>query len=587
MLLEILFIAHITTADSYDEKLLIRPLRDETVLTQFSFSFDEISKSGSSHSRKYPRVFSEITSKLGVTELDLRLTRGWTDSVPLEGAAPNGAYLMATFDNENNVDGKWKTLIGQLAGLFCISLNQLDLKNSFTPEWLLPMYQPIGAQEKSRRRVGFLPREVACTENLVPWRKLLPTGDSHGLGAFLTNPHHQLKKSSYWSISVRFNSQSESTSSLVLEHSMIVDVRNRNTLDILTNFNSTDNEPKITINARVLFGVTEAVPSKLVTSKINLLICDSENLKIQFPKNVPFQKNHDFNRDQFGRNCQNYNFKSETDKKIFFAFVTHFPQNPNGPLIESISSVRLLGGAGLDGKSKIISKILNTFDAEKEIISLEMIPWWINPKIGTIQFSNCYPINKLYTPAQDKIRKTGSLLIHLKLEPLSTCFINYNYETRWPKWTEYPADSNAGRYLPSQLIFFDSDGLSNENGGLSRLSFSNPLLVYIPIPDFSMPYNVLCLVSTVIAMCIGAIHNLTTSQLVDSSVAKPDTNLGKALQFIKSILIAIKTKFTKPKVDEPEVQPEIQPKVQPEVQPEVEDDANEAIRQRINSSKAE
>ena len=85
---------------------------------------------------------------------------------------------------------------------------------------------------------------------------------------------------------------------------------------------------------------------------------------------------------------------------------------------------------------------------------------------------------------------------------------------------EYPADSNAGRYLPSQLIFFDSDGLANENGGLSRLSFSNPLLVYIPIPDFSMPYNVLCLVSTVIAMCIGAIHNLTTSQLVDSSVAK-------------------------------------------------------------------
>ena len=229
---------------SYDEKLLIRPLRDETVLTQFSFSFDEISKSGSSHSRKYPRVFSEITSKLGVSELDLRLTRGWTDSVPLEGAAPNGAYLMATFDNDNNVDGKWKTLIGQLAGLFCISLNQLDLKNSFTPEWLLPMYQPIGAQEKSRRRVGFLPREVACTENLVPWRKLLPTGDSHGLGAFLTNPHHQLKKSSYWSISVRFNSQSESASRLVLEHSMIVDVRNRNTLDILTNFNSTDNEPK-------------------------------------------------------------------------------------------------------------------------------------------------------------------------------------------------------------------------------------------------------------------------------------------------------------------------------------------------------
>ena len=93
----------------------------------------------------------------------------------------------------------------------------------------------------------------------------------------------------------------------------------------------------------------------------------------------------------------------KTSFQIFFAFVCQFPQNPNGPLIESISSVRLLGGAGLDGKSKIISKILNTFDTEKEIISLEMIPWWINPKIGTIQFSNCYPINKLYTPAQEMI----------------------------------------------------------------------------------------------------------------------------------------------------------------------------------------
>ena len=62
--------------------------------------------------------------------------------------------------------------------------------------------------------------------------------------------------------------------------------------------------------------------------------------------------------------------------------------------------------------------------------------------------------------------------------------------------------------------------------------------------------------------------------------------MGKALHFIKSILIAVKTKFTKPKT-EPEVQPEVQPEVEPEVQPEVEDEANGAIRQRTNSSKAE
>ena len=138
----------------------------------------------------------------------------------------------------------------------------------------------------------------------------------------------------------------------------------------------------------------------------------------------------------------------KTSFQIFFAFVTQFPQNPNGPLIESISSVRLLGGAGLDGKSKIISKILNTFDTEKEIISLEMIPWWINPKIGTIQFSNCFPINKLYTPAQEMItssplrsikRSTRGPQLRSGVRDLRTTSLDGTWwvtgDHNWPKWS--------------------------------------------------------------------------------------------------------------------------------------------------------
>ena len=48
-----------------------------------------------------------------------------------------------------------------------------------------------------------------------------------------------------------------------------------------------------------------------------------------------------------------------------------------------------------------------------------------------------------------------------------------------------------------------------------------------------MPYNVLCLVCTVLAMGIGTILNLTTDQLVDADAAKPDTNLGKVIYFVK------------------------------------------------------
>ena len=125
------------------------------------------------------------------------------------------------------------------------------------------------------------------------------------------------------------------------------------------------------------------------------------------------------------------------------------------------------------------------------------------------------------------MRKTGSLFLHLTLEPSwkkSVCYVTYDYETRWPKWTEYPADANFGRFLSSLMIIYENDMANNMENlhAENRIQnvFSGPLLIYVPIPDFSMPYNVLCLVSTVIAMGIGALHNLTTSQLVASKVEK-------------------------------------------------------------------
>ena len=48
------------------------------------------------------------------------------------------------------------------------------------------------------------------------------------------------------------------------------------------------------------------------------------------------------------------------------------------------------------------------------------------------------------------------------------------------------------------------------------------LLVALPTPDFSMPYNVICLACTVIAIAYGSMHNLTTRRftLVDHTKKK-------------------------------------------------------------------
>ena len=40
--------------------------------------------------------------------------------------------------------------------------------------------------------------------------------------------------------------------------------------------------------------------------------------------------------------------------------------------------------------------------------------------------------------------------------------------------------------------------------------YTESLLVNLPTPDFSMPYNVICLSCTVVALAFGPLHNITT-----------------------------------------------------------------------------
>ena len=43
--------------------------------------------------------------------------------------------------------------------------------------------------------------------------------------------------------------------------------------------------------------------------------------------------------------------------------------------------------------------------------------------------------------------------------------------------------------------------------------YTEALLVNLPTPDFSMPYNVICLTCTVIALAFGPLANITTKSL--------------------------------------------------------------------------
>lgn len=69
------------------------------------------------------------------------------------------------------------------------------------------------------------------------------------------------------------------------------------------------------------------------------------------------------------------------------------------------------------------------------------------------------------------------------------------------------------------------------SGTILRLH-TEAVLVSLPTPDFSMPYNVICFVCTVIAIGFGSIFNLTTRRL---EPATPENSRGR-LQVIVSKL---------------------------------------------------
>lgn len=76
--------------------------------------------------------------------------------------------------------------------------------------------------------------------------------------------------------------------------------------------------------------------------------------------------------------------------------------------------------------------------------------------------------------------------------------------------------------------------------------YTEVLLVSLPTPDFSMPYNVICLTCTVVAIAFGSLYNLSTKRLQEVDPREPTSLLGK----IKKKLLKLKEKLFPPKKSE-------------------------------------
>lgn len=86
---------------------------------------------------------------------------------------------------------------------------------------------------------------------------------------------------------------------------------------------------------------------------------------------------------------------------------------------------------------------------------------------------------------------------------------------------------------------------SKEESSFFVRVYTEPLLVNLPTPDFSMPYNVICLTCTVVAVGYGSLYNLLTRSF---QIEEPSPGLAKRLANIIRRLRGVPPLWERPRL---------------------------------------
>lgn len=109
-----------------------------------------------------------------------------------------------------------------------------------------------------------------------------------------------------------------------------------------------------------------------------------------------------------------------------------------------------------------------------------------------------------YKPS-DNLRHGPALMeTAVELPPKTSVLITIDIEKASILYTEHPPDASRGWDIPAAVFALSS----------GRRVYSTTLLAELATPDFSMPYNVIIMTSTLVALFFGSIFNILTRSFV-------------------------------------------------------------------------
>lgn len=124
-----------------------------------------------------------------------------------------------------------------------------------------------------------------------------------------------------------------------------------------------------------------------------------------------------------------------------------------------------------------------------------------------------------YIPPVPHSRPT-TLQLQLTLPAHATLHLTLDVTKSFLRYTEHPPDAQRGWDLPPVVLVPLQATTSHEaNASVlldarGRRMYTPALLVDLATPDFSMPYNVIIMSCTLMAMIFGSVFNLLTRKFV-------------------------------------------------------------------------
>lgn len=261
------------------------------------------------------------------------------------------------------------------------------------------------------------------------------------------------------------------------------------------------------------------------------------------------------NPDGFSR-CYNLELSSPFDLTIPEQ-EAHF----HVPLDEpALSAERTIVGHGQErGGMRIIFDNPSNSSAV-DFIYFETLQWFLRPYVHTLQATitgrdgirRQIPTSEIikdtfYRPAIDRERAT-QLELSLSVPAASTVTLTYDFEKAILRYTEYPPDANRGFNVAPAVIRLFGPQDKDQSWNSPVYIRTTSLLLSLPTPDFSMPYNVIILTSTVIALAFGSIFNLLVRRFVEADEAAAltaQTVKGKVASRVVALRDKIKGKSSK------------------------------------------